>query len=59
MVFAERVGVIGAESPLAGEVERWRGRAGASDVRRERVAITDTSVGGGSSLRRLFTVKGR
>ena len=48
VVFAERVGVIGAESPLAGEVERWRGRAGASDVRRERVAITDTSVGGGS-----------
>ena len=49
VVFAARAGEIGAESPLAGEVERWLGKAGASDVRRERVAITDTSVGGGSS----------
>ena len=48
VVFAERVGEIGAESPLAGEVERWLGKAGASDVRRERITITDTSVGGGS-----------
>ena len=48
VVFAERVGEPGAESALAGEVEQWRGEAGASDVRRERVAITDTSVGGGS-----------
>ena len=48
VVFAERVGEIGAESPLAGTVERWRGRAGAASVRRERIVITDTSVGGGS-----------
>ena len=48
VVFAERVGEIGAESPLAGEVERWLGKAGAPDVRRERITITDTSVGGGS-----------
>ena len=48
VVFAARVGEIGAESPLSGEVERWRGKAGASNVRRERVAIIDTSVGGGS-----------
>ena len=48
VVFAARVSQIGAESPLAGEVERWLGKAGESGVRRERVAITDTSVGGGS-----------
>ena len=48
VVFAARVSQIGAESPLAGEVERWLGKAGESDVRRERVAITDTSVIGGS-----------
>ena len=30
VVFAVRVGEIGAESPLAGEVERWLGRAGES-----------------------------
>ena len=45
VVFAARVGEIDAESPLAGEVERWLGKAGAPDVKRERVAITDTSVG--------------
>ena len=48
VVFAERVGEIGGESALTGEVERWLGKAGAPDVRRERVAITDTSVGGGA-----------
>ena len=48
VVFAERVGEPAGESALAGEVERWLGKAGASDMRRERVAITDTSVGGGS-----------
>ncbi|MCY4108592.1 MAG: N-6 DNA methylase [Chloroflexi bacterium] len=48
VVFAERVGQPSAESALAGEVEQWLGKAGASDVRRERAAITDTSVGGGS-----------
>ena len=48
VVFAARVDESDAESPLAGEVERWLGKAGAPDVKRERVAITDTSVGGGS-----------
>ena len=48
VVFAARRGVGAKATPLAGEVERWQGRAGASDVKRELVAITDTSVGGGS-----------
>ena len=48
VVFAERVSEIGTESELAGEVERWQGKAGALDVRRERVAIIDTSIGGES-----------
>ena len=48
VVFAERVGETGAESALTGEVEQWLGKAGAWDVRRERVGITDTSVSGGS-----------
>ncbi len=59
VVFAERVGEPGGESALEGEVERWLGKAGASDVRRERVAITDTSVGGVSpydSLSRLGAI---
>ena len=59
VVFAERVGEIGGESALEGEVERWLGKAGASDVRRERVAITDTSVGAVSpydSLSRLGAI---
>ena len=48
VVFAKRVSKPGAESPLAGEVDRWQGRAGATDVRWERVPITDTSASGGS-----------
>ena len=48
VVFAARRGVGAKATPLAGEVERWLGKAGESDVRRERVAITDTSVIGGS-----------
>ena len=48
VLFAARVSEIGGESALTGEVERWLGKAGAPDVRRERAAITDTSVGGGS-----------
>ena len=48
VVFAARRGVGAKATPLAGNVERWLGKTGASDVRRERVAITDTSVGGGS-----------
>ena len=43
MVFAARRSVGETAAPLAGEVERWLGKAGAPDVRRERAAITDTS----------------
>ena len=48
VVFAEYQGPVGKATPLAGEVERWLGKTGTGDVRRERVSITDTSVGGGS-----------
>ena len=48
VVFAEHKGVSGTATPLAGTVERWEGRAGADDVRRDRSGITDTSVGGDS-----------
>ena len=44
-VFARRVGEVAEARQLAGEVERWLGKAGAADVRREAVAITDTSAG--------------
>ena len=46
VVFAQRTGENAKASPLAGVVERWLGKAGAPDVRRESVAITDTSAGG-------------
>ncbi len=48
VVFAERIGVtsLALAKPLAGEVAQWRGKAGADDVKRETVAITDTSAGG-------------
>ncbi len=48
VVFARRSGEDGKASPLAGEVERWLGKAGATDVRRAQVSITDTSVVGES-----------
>ena len=48
VVFARRSGEDGKAVPLAGEVERWLGKAGATDVHRARAAITDTSVGGDS-----------
>ena len=48
VAFARRLGEEGKGAPLAGAVERWLGQAGAADVRRERVAITDTSVAGES-----------
>ncbi len=50
VVFAQRVGEgdTAKATPLAGEVERWLGKAGAADMRRVPAAITDTSVGGGS-----------
>ena len=48
VVFARRNGEDGKATPLAGGVERWLGKAGASDVRRTQVSITDTSVEGDS-----------
>ena len=48
VAFARRSGEDGKATPLAGEVERWLGIAGATDVHRTRVSITDTSVGGDS-----------
>ena len=48
VVFAEHQGEGGTATPLAGSVERWQGKAGADDVRRERSGITDTSVSGDS-----------
>ena len=38
---------------LAGAVERWRGQAGAEDVRRESAGITDTGAVGDSPYARL------
>ena len=46
VVFARRGGVSVPARPLAGTVELWTGKAGAEDVVRESVGITDTSVGG-------------
>ena len=48
VVFAKRVGEDGRAKPLAGRIERWLGKAGTNDVRRELVSITDTSVVGDS-----------
>ena len=48
VVFAEHQGESGTATPLAGSVERWQGKAGADDVRREHSGITDTSVSGDS-----------
>ena len=48
VAFAERMGENAKATPLAGDVERWQGTTGAEDVRREQIAITDTSVGGTS-----------
>ena len=48
VAFAAHTGSGAASSPLAGSVERWRGKTGAADVSRERSGITDTSVVGES-----------
>ena len=48
VVFAKRSGEAGTAAPLAGEVERWLGNAGATDIHRSRMSITDTSVKGNS-----------
>ena len=43
VVFAKRIGEAGGSRSLSGEVDRWFGKTGTPDVRRVRVAITDTS----------------
>ena len=48
VVFARKKGENATAAPLAGEVERWFGKAGSDDVRRLRISITDTSKGGSS-----------
>ena len=50
VVFARRVGEgdDATATPLAGEVDRWLGNAGAADMRRVSTNITDTSVDAGS-----------
>ena len=48
VVFARKLPQDASSKPLAGPVERWRGRAGADDVRRESAGITDTGRAGGS-----------
>ena len=48
VVFARKLPQDAAGKPLAGSVERWEGTAGADDVRRESVGITDTGAAGDS-----------
>ena len=48
VVFARKLPQEASGKPLAGSVERWRGSAGADDVRRESAGITDTGAGGES-----------
>ena len=48
VVFARSAGQSGVATPLAGNVESWRGKAGADNVRRELAGITDTSGTGDS-----------
>ena len=48
VIFAQRAGVVSPAVPFSGNVERWRGKVGGDDMRRESVGITDTSVGGES-----------
>ena len=48
VVFARKLSQDASGKPLAGRAERWRGSAGADDVRRESVAIPDTGAAGES-----------
>ena len=48
VAFARKLSQDVLNKPLAGTVERWRGRAGANSVRRELVSITDTGASGES-----------
>ena len=58
VVFAQRAGIVSPAVPLSGNVERWRGKAGAEDVTRESVGITDTSVVGESPYAGIYPTKG-
>ena len=46
--FARKLPQDASGKPLGGSVERWQGRAGADDVRRESVGIIDTGTAGAS-----------
>ena len=48
VVFARKLPQDASGKPLAGTVERWRGRAGSDDVRWESAGITDTGKAGES-----------
>ena len=48
VVFALKLPQDAAGKPLEGSVERWIGRAGADDVRRESAGITNTGAAGDS-----------
>ena len=48
VVFARKLSQDASGKPLAGEVERWLGKAGAENVRRESVGIIDTGAVGKS-----------
>ena len=48
VVFARKLSPDAAGKPLAGTVERWRGNAGADDIWREQLGITDTGKAGES-----------
>ena len=48
VAFARKLPQEASGKPLTGTVERWRGGAGADDVRRESAGITDTGAGGES-----------
>ena len=48
VAFARKLSQDVLSKPLAGTVERWRGRAGANSVQRELVSITDTGASGES-----------
>ena len=48
VVFAQRLGADTLAGPLTGQVERWLGKTGTTDVRRIPRAIADTSASGES-----------
>ena len=48
VVFARSTGRSGISAPLAGQVERWRGKTGSGGIRRESAGITDTGTAGDS-----------